>query len=167
MQGVSNALGPSGTQLVTQIVKALCSVIEFLSGTNLPQDSYEGLESLTTQGAAAFNAQFPGGVPTTDCGNGAAVANGVHYYSWSGVGQMTNILDPSDYALAVSALAFGGKPNDGLVGQCSSHLGVVIRDNYPMNHLDTVNQVLGLTAWGADPVSLYRIHANRLKLAGL
>lgn len=168
VQGVSNVIGPGATSLLAQVVNGLGSIIEFLSGQpNLPQDSYEGLQSLTSKGAAAFNAQYPGGVPTTACGQGAPVANGVHYYSWGGTSQITNLLDPSDYGLAISALAFGGKPNDGLVGQCANHLGQVIRDNYPMNHLDTVNQVLGLVGLGADPVSLYRIHANRLKLAGL
>jgi triacylglycerol lipase len=67
--------------------------------------------------------------------------------------------------------AFIGKAdseNDGLVGRCSSHLGKVIRDNYRMNHLDEVNQVIGLTSiFETDPVVVYRNHANRLKNAGL
>ncbi|MCY4798836.1 lipase, partial [Pseudomonas aeruginosa] len=58
--------------------------------------------------------------------------------------------------------------NDGLVGTCSSHLGMVIRDNYRMNHLDEVNQVFGLTSlFETSPVSVYRQHANRLKNASL
>ncbi|TAK94875.1 MAG: triacylglycerol lipase [Aquabacterium sp.] len=168
IQGVSDVGGPGLTKLVTSIVNAAGKIIGFLSGdAKLPQDSYAGLQSLNSKGAAIFNAKFPGGVPATACGEGAYVANGVRYYSWSGVGQIYNLLDPADYGLSISALAFAGKPNDGLVGQCSSHLGQVIRDNYPMNHLHTVNQVLGLVGLGANPVSLYRVHANRLKTAGL
>lgn len=168
IQGVSNAAGPGLTKLITSIVNAAGKAIGFLAGDpSLPQDSYAGLQSLSSTGAAAFNAKFPGGVPTTACGEGAYSANGVRYYSWSGIGQFYNPLDPFDYGMAVSALAFSGKPTDGLVGQCSSHLGQVIRDNYPMNHFHTVNQLLGLVGLGANPVSLYRIHANRLKTAGL
>ena len=45
----------------------------------------------------------------------------------------------------------------------SKHLG-----DYRQNHLDEVNQVLGLRDWfSTDPVTLYRQHANRLKVAGL
>ncbi|MGC3581752.1 lipase, partial [Pseudomonas aeruginosa] len=51
---------------------------------------------------------------------------------------------------------------------CSSHLGMVIRDNYRMNHLDEVNQVFGLTSLNeTSPVSVYRQHATRLKNASL
>jgi triacylglycerol lipase len=60
------------------------------------------------------------------------------------------------------------EPNDGLVGRCSSHLGQVIRDDYPINHLDEINQVLGLHGFGGvDPVQLMIEHAQRLKAAGL
>ena len=79
-----------------------------------------------------------------------------------------NVLDVGDPALAAISLAFGGAKNDGLVSSCSSHLGKVIRDDYAMNHLDEVNQLLGLRDWfSADPVTLYRQHANRLKQIGL
>jgi triacylglycerol lipase len=51
---------------------------------------------------------------------------------------------------------------------CSSHLGVVIRDNFNMNHLDEVNQVAGLVSiFETNPVTVFRTHANRLKNAGL
>jgi triacylglycerol lipase len=94
------------------------------------------------------------------------MVNGVRYYSWSGTSQITSVIDPSDYALALTAQAFKGVPNDGLVGQCDSHLGVVIRSNYALNHIDTMNHFFGATGF-TDPVALYRQHANRLKLAGL
>ena len=58
--------------------------------------------------------------------------------------------------------------NDGLVGRCSSHLGTVVRDNYFQNHLDEVNQILGLVSiFETSPPTLFRDHANRLKNAGL
>ena len=60
---------------------------------------------------------------------------GVRYFSWSGTGVLTNVLDISDAFLGITAL-FYGEANDGLVGRCSSHLGDVIRDNYFQNHLD-------------------------------
>ncbi len=121
---------------------------------------------LTTRGAAEFNQRFPDGVPTTACGTGTELVNGVRYYSWSGTGVLTNVLDPFDYALAATSLLIPSE-NDGLVPRCSSHLGTVIRDNYAFNHLDEVNQVLGLVGFLQNPVTPYRIQANRLKNQGL
>nr|MBP8263595.1 lipase [Pseudomonas sp.] len=93
--------------------------------------------------------------------------NGVSYYSWSGTSPLTNVLDPSDLLMGVSSLTFKDA-NDGLVGRCSSRLGMVIRDNYRMNHLDEVNQFIGLTSlFETSPVTVYRQQANRLKNAGL
>jgi triacylglycerol lipase len=80
----------------------------------------------------------------------------------------TNVLDPIDPGLTASSLAFGFSQNDGLVERCSSHWGVVLRDNYPWNHLDEVNQTLALRGlFTPSPVSFYRGQANRLKAAGL
>ncbi|MEM9553618.1 MAG: triacylglycerol lipase [Acidobacteriota bacterium] len=142
-------------------------IVGLLSGTTNPQDSVAGLESLSEAGAAAFNAVHPAGVPTTACGDGAHIVHGVRYYSWSGTKALTNVLDVSDPALGV-AWWFSPEANDGLVGRCSSHLGDVIRDDYRMNHLDQVNQVLGLTYWfESNPKTVFRAHANRLKNAGL
>ena len=63
---------------------------------------------------------------------------------------------------------FYSEANDGLVGRCSSHLGTVIRDNYFHNHLDEVNQILGLVSiFESNPTTVFRTHANRLKNAGL
>jgi triacylglycerol lipase len=54
------------------------------------------------------------------------------------------------------------------VSTTSSHWGVVLKDNYPWNHLDEVNQVLGLIGSGApDAVAFYDALANRLKSSGL
>lgn len=168
IQGVSVSGGPALTGVVVSVVNGLGKLIALLSSDpKLQQDAYAGLQSLNTAGATDFNARFPAAVPPTACGEGAPVVDGVRYYSWSGVGQFYNALNPFDYALTLPALAFKGKPNDGLVGKCSSHLGKVLRDDYPMNHMHTVNQLTGLVGLGADPVGVYRVHANRLKQAGL
>lgn len=132
-----------------------------------PMDSLGAAYSLSTEGANKFNATFSAGVPTTACGQGAAKVNGIQYYSWSGASVLTNPVDPTDYLLGLTSV-FSGQNNDGLVPACSSHIGTVIRDNYVLNHLDEVNQVLGLrSVFAQDPVSIFRQHANRLKLQGL
>ncbi len=161
--------GSAGETFVAGLTNAMGALINFLSGSSstAPQDSLGSLESLNSEGAARFNAKYPQGVPTSECGEGAYQVNGVRYYSWSGTSPLTNPLDISDAMMGAGALAFD-EANDGLVGRCSSHLGMVIRDNYRMNHLDEVNQVFGLTSlFETDPLSVYRQHANRLKTAGL
>lgn len=125
------------------------------------------LVDLSTAGSARFNARYPAGVPASGCGDGEPVVNGVQYFSWSGSRVLTNWRDPADLPLGLLAQAFS-EPSDGLVSRCSSHLGQVIRDDYPMNHADEINQTLGLVSETApNPVSLYRQQANRLKRAGL
>ncbi|ABW66950.1 esterase/lipase family protein [Desulfosudis oleivorans] len=118
-----------------------------------------------------FNRVYSIGRPDCWGGQGAEVGeNGVGYYSWSGTQVLTNPLDPSDAALFVAAIAgtLSGEPpeTDGLVNACESHWGKVIRDNYPMNHLDETNLLWGLTNPFFNEVELYRQHANRLKKAG-
>ncbi len=146
---------------------SLGTVLGLLTGSSNPQDAVAALESLSSPGMAAFNASYPQGVPGSACGEGASKVNGVRYYSWSGTGVLTNALDISDAAMGLTSL-FYDEANDGLVGRCSSHLGDVIRDNYFHNHLDEVNQILGLTSWfESSPTSVFRAHANRLKGKGL
>ncbi|MET1077340.1 MAG: triacylglycerol lipase [Pseudomonas sp.] len=162
--------GSAGEALVAGIVNGLGALINFLSASNstTPQNALGTIESLNSVGAAKFNAQYPQGIPTSACGEGAYSVNGVRYYSWSGTSPLTNFLDPSDLLTGAASLTFKGEANDGLVGRCSSHLGKVIRDNYRMNHLDEVNQTFGLTSlFETDPISVYRQHANRLKNEGL
>lgn len=70
--------------------------------------------------------------------------------------------------LGTSLLINAGRDNDGLVPRCSAKFGKTIRDDYRWNHLDEVNQILGLRAiFSPDPVQVYREHTNRLKLQGL
>ena len=150
------------------IANAVSGLISFLSGNpTLPQNSYAAAQSLSTAGSLAFNSRHPEGVPTTACGEGAYQVKGVYYFSWSGAQPYTNLLDPSDPVLALTALAFNEK-NDGLVASCSSHLGRVIRDDYALNHLDEVNQMIGITnLFETSPVTIFRQQANRLQGLGL
>lgn len=135
------------------------------------QDALRAVTGLTTDYMRDYyNPKYPAAMPIEYCGQPPEdyVVNGIAYYSFSGVGTFTNLFDPSDYLLALTALSFDkNDANDGLVSACSSRLGYVIRDNYKMNHLDSVNLFLGLVAWSeVDPVSVYRNQVNRLKNEG-
>lgn len=154
--------------LAVTLGNALGTLIDALSGGGYNQDVRSSLQSLTTQGSAEFNNFAPAGMPASACGEGAHSANGIRFYSWGGTGVLTNALDLSDALLGTTRLAFGFGKNDGLVGRCSNHFGQVIRDNYFMNHLDEVNQLLGLhSLFETDPKAVFKQHANRLKNAGL
>jgi len=159
--------GSFGEAVLAAFANSLGVVLGLISGSVEPQDSIAALAQLTAAGAAAFTASYPQGVPTTSCGEGASAVNGIRYYSWSGTGVLTNALDVSDPPLGLTSLFYSGA-NDGLVGRCSSHLGDVIRDDYFQNHLDEVNQVLGLVSiFTSNPKTLFKNHANRLKNLGL
>ncbi len=149
-------------------MNGLGRLLDFLSGGHLPQDSGAAITSLSTAETLRFNAEHPEGMPTEYCGSGPELAdNGVRYFSWTGNRIRTNLADISDYLLLLSGRMIG-EPNDGLVPACSTHLGTVLRDNYRMNHLDEVDQLLGIySAKDTDPVSVYRQQANRLQLLGL
>ena len=160
--------GSVSEAVAVKLAEGLALLIGLLSGgSDLDQDVLASLDALTTEGSLKFNAYYPEGVPTTQCGDGDWQVNGVNYYSWTGTSTFTNLLDPTDGAMVLLGFAFD-EPSDGLVGQCSTHLGKVIRDDYKMNHLDEINGILGIHhLFETDPVTLYRQHANRLKLQGL
>ena len=167
---VVRGVAPAGSvteKIAAGAAKALADLINFTSGgKNLPQVPVAALNSLTTAGSARFNQNFGAGVPTSGCGDGAELVNGVRYYSWTGNKTITNLLDPSDLPLALTGLVFG-EANDGLVSVCSSRLGKTI-GTYGQNHLDEVNQMLGLRdLFAADPVTLFREQAHRLQAQGL
>jgi triacylglycerol lipase len=166
--GIADATNTTG--LAATLVNGLSQLIAFLSGNNAgnPQNAFAALQSLGSKGAADFNRRFPQAAPTSACGQGAEVVNGVRYYSMGGTSLLTNVLDISDVLMGTGALFFGFEQNDGLVGRCSSHWGKVLRDNYPWNHLDEANQAFGLRGlFTPDPVAMYRSQANRLKTLGL
>ncbi len=159
---------PAYTRIVLRLLNGLAVLVDRASGGDLSQDAAAGLAGLTTPGNLAFNARFPAGVPATSCGEGAYEENGVRFFSWAGSQSgITNYFDPASYALALTKLFFN-EPSNGLVGRCSSHFGQVIRDDYAMDHLDEVNQLFGLVNLkAANPKTLYREHANRLRNLGL
>lgn len=127
------------------------------------------MKSLSEVGSAKFNGRFPTKALATDCKtSGAKVDKGIYYYSWTGTAQATNVLDIDTILMQLGPLSYGHKDNDGMVARCSSHLGLVIRDNYNLNHTDLANMMFGLKGiFAPDPVALFRQHANRLKLQGL
>lgn len=170
---IAEAAPPGSPQraLAAGVVNALGGLIQYLaggsSGLNV-QDSVGALTSLSSDGAAAFNAVHSEGQPASPCGHGPALVNGVRYYSMGGTSVATLLFDPSDALMLAGSFFFGSEKNDGLVGRCASHWGVVLRDDYGWNHLDEANQVLGLRGlFSASPPSVYRAHANRLKNLGL
>ncbi|HTH76057.1 MAG TPA: triacylglycerol lipase [Trinickia sp.] len=131
------------------------------------------------------------------CQTGAAtetVNGNIHYlYSWagsaisptwsvlgvrgatdtsvSGALDAANFADPTTVALLGSGMVMINRnsgPNDGLVSVCSALFGKVLSTSYHWNHVDEINQVLGVLGQNAeDPVAVIRTHANRLKLQGL
>lgn len=162
----------------TQLEAPVVDVVNFASkmlvwaqgidSNSFPHDALNAGKSLTAVGSKAFQVKYPLGMPSTACGDGPAQQQGIYFYSFSGTGTVTNALDP-DALLAVTAKITDPKgDNDGLVSRCSAKFGKTIRDNYNWNHLDIINQFFGLThVLAPDPVSVYRQHANRLKLQGL
>ncbi len=154
------------------VFDAFANILELVSGSGisaLPTNSIAALDSLSTAGSTKFNARYPEGLPSRYCANDGRMleSNGVYYFSWSGGKAYTNILDVADPFLALTGLAFG-ETNDGLVSSCSSRLGYVIKDNYRMNHLDEVNQTLGIHhLFETDPVQVFIDQAARLKSLGL
>lgn len=168
LQGVSNNI-PLSSSVIAGLGNSFAGFINLISGGGQQQNVNAALRSLTTAETLRFNSDYPEGMPTSYCGNGAAVGpNGVRYYSWSGARTLTNVLDVSDPFLAAVSVVFLGEKNDGLVSSCSSRLGQVIRDDYRMNHLDEVNHVLGLRhIIETSPVTVFRQQANRLRNAGL
>jgi triacylglycerol lipase len=117
-----------------------------------------------------FNLDFPDGLPA-GCHPGAPEVAGIHYYSWTGniVGLFgirisTNVLDATDPLLNAASLYYGlFEDNDGFVTVCSAQFGDVIGDDYLMNHVDTVNHIIGLVSpVETSPVQLYRDHVHRL-----
>lgn len=163
-------IGAPIQKIAEAVGNLLGRVLNAWEGSPFEQDAHNLFITLSGAGAGEYNARFPQAVPETRCGEGAHEVNGVRYYSWGGTKVVTNAFDPFDYLVAVTALLFKGvddTKSDGLVGRCSSHLGMVIRDDYRMNHLDEVNQILGLRDPYTDPVAIFRQQANRLKLEGL
>ncbi|WP_434560920.1 alpha/beta fold hydrolase [Pseudomonas sp. R1-6] len=159
-----------------RLINAIMSLLDTgYHGPRLPADLKASHASLTTAGVALFNERYPQGLPQTWGGHGPEEVNGVRYYSWSGTLQPgktdkgRNFFDGTNRSCRLFARTFVREAgqSDGMVGRYSSHLGTVIRDDYPLDHFDIVNQSLGLVGRGAEPIRLFVEHAERLKAAGL
>ncbi len=159
--------------IIETVISLLGDMIALLSGNSNPTD-VEALYALAEdENLQAFNTNFPVGLPVTECGEGAAIeyidGYAVNVYSWGGTANITTGIDPTDVLFAIlGSIGNSDEANDGMVGQCSSHLGDVIRDDYFQNHIDLTNLMFGLTSiFESSPQSIFRSHANRLKNAGL
>lgn len=165
--------GSVTTDATLGLFKLVGITMDIGSGVNATelqeQDGWKSLTGLSTDGAAKFNAKFPAAMPTQYCGQPTSTqVNGIKYYSFSGKGQITNITDATDSILLATSRPYGAESNDGLVSVWSSRLGYVIHDDYRMNHLDSVNLLLGIVAWGeTNSTTIYRSQVNRLKNASL
>ncbi|WHS58427.1 triacylglycerol lipase [Pseudomonas sp. G2-4] len=161
--------------VASRIATLFADFISLLGGqTQLPPAAVAALTALTTEGVGAFNDKYPQGLPKNWGESGPNRVNGVRYYSWSGTlpdapGEGRQAMDPvhafcrafSEYFITEAG------QNDGMVGRFSSHLGKVIRSDYPMDHMDTLTPGAGQARNGMDPTELYLRHAERLRKAGL
>ncbi|AXI61814.1 alpha/beta hydrolase [Pseudomonas kribbensis] len=160
-------------EIVAQNVATLFSdFLCLLSGTTaLPRNALAALNALTTAGVGDFNDKYPQGLPQSWGGQGAAQVNDVRYYSWSGVVPSMNLLQPDPVQDLCRALSqyFMTEPlqNDGFVGRYSSHLGTVIRSDYPIDHLRSLGRTADEHPGAVDSIQLYVEHALRLQAANL
>ena len=161
--------------VASRVATLFVDFIALLSGqAQLPHNAIAALAALTTEGVGAFNDKYPQGLPKSWGSKGQELVNGVRYYSWSGTlqdapGEALRTADPFQVfcrAFSEYFITEAGQ-NDGLVGRFSSHLGKVIRSDYPMDHMEAINQTAGRMNKGTDPVALYVRHAERLRKAGL
>jgi len=173
---IVTGIAPPGTLqgvAFSVFANAVGNLVNFLSNNQASQSNiYAMLSEFNKKGSAAFNAQFPAGVPTQYCGSGpsSVTLNGknIRLYSWGGGSPLTNVFDPTDALFAITSLSFLGQANDGVTGVCSNHFGQIIQDRYRMNHLDINNHSLGVVSWlETNPKTVFRNHTTRLKQAGL
>jgi triacylglycerol lipase len=148
-----------------QVLQTQC---QFSSGTNPLSLAVCALMGFDI--GPVFDLKYPVGLPLTSCGEGPAFVFGpglrkIFLFSWGGDQVLTDASDPSDAALQKTSV-FQKPGNDGLVERCSTHFGKVLRDDYPWNHLDLINQRSGVTG-ALSPVPTYLQHAARLKALGL
>jgi triacylglycerol lipase len=160
-------------EMFAAVGNAAGNLINLLSDNKASDsDLYAMLGEFNQQGAADFNARFPLGLPTQECGEGArnVTVDGhkIELFSWGGSAPVTTGVDISDVLFGTTSLVFKGEPSDGITGVCANHFGRVLRDNYIMNHIDINNHVLGIVSLlDTNPKTVFKNHANRLKKLGL
>ncbi|MDR6958441.1 triacylglycerol lipase [Pseudomonas brassicacearum] len=161
--------------VASKIATLFADFISLLNGqAQLPPAAIAALTALTTEGVGAFNDKYPQGLPRNWGEHGPDKVNGVRYYSWSGTlpdapKERLDATNPSHAfcrAFSEYFITEAGQ-NDGMVGRFSSHLGKVIRSDYPMDHMDTLRPGAGKVRKDIDPTELYLRHAERLRKAGL
>ncbi|MCF1369225.1 triacylglycerol lipase [Burkholderia cenocepacia] len=195
---VQGVLAYDPTGLSSTVIAAFVNVFGILTSSshNTNQDALAALKTLTTAQAATYNQNYPSaglGDPGS-CQTGApteTVGGNTHLlYSWAGTAiqptfsalgvtdtstiplvDPANVLDLSTLALLGTGTVMINRAsgqNDGLVSKCSALYGKVLSTSYKWNHIDEINQLLGVRgAYAEDPVAVIRTHANRLKLAGV
>lgn len=170
--GVAGAFGADAPDAaIMAVLEVFADLIQALSGNASATNAEAAAAMFSSDGIAAFNANYPIGLPAASCGQGPSSVNvdghSIRVYSWGGTGIVTTGIDVTDALMAITGALVGGQ-NDGLVPRCDTHLGKVLRDNYRHNHLDLTNMMFGLAPiFESDPKSVFRAHANRLKKAGL
>lgn len=169
--GIDNIVGGPLEGIAEDLINLTGNVLDALAGNpEYSNDALASIKFMSTESALAFSEDFPDGEPTSYCGNGANLVNGVHYYSWGSTGTFTNLLDISDPLMALFDQLgyYNGEASDGLVAKCSQHWGESIRDDYWMNHLDATNMLFGLhNLLETNPKTLYTNHADRFRGMGL
>lgn len=139
-----------------------------LDPDSYPHDALAGGKSLTLRSARLSSRQIPLRHAGIRLRGRQAAGSGRLQLFICRRGHRDQPAGPGLRLKLTSLLIDGGKDNDGLVSKCSAKFGKTVRDDYNWNHLDEVNQVLGLKAlFAPDPVDVYRQHASRLKLQGL
>ena len=169
--GVENIIGGPLEGIAGDLINLTGNVLDALAGNpEYANDALETVKFMSTEGALAFSEDFPDGEPTSYCGNGANLVNGIHYFSWGSTGTFTNILDISDPLMALFDQLgyYNGEATDGLVAKCSQHWGENLRDDYWGNHLDATNMLFGLhNLLETNPKTVYANHAGRFRGMGL
>jgi triacylglycerol lipase len=169
-------IAPEGTtqgKLFAAVGDAVGNLVNLLSDNKASEsDLYAMLGEFSQAGAADFNARYPLGLPTQECGEGerTVTVNGhdIELFSWGGGSPVTTGVDISDLMFGTTSLVFEGAPSDGITGVCANHFGRILRDNYIMNHIDINNHVLGIVSLlDTNPKTVFKNHANRLKKMGL
>ena len=163
-------LSITGKALMGHLLAPAIAILE--GNPNLSINYDQAMYDLSVKGAMEFNQKFPSAAIPKDCQSDGVTrtSNGVYHYSWIGSAKVTNVLDIVDTPIVTAGtlLMPNEKNHDGLIPICSAKYGKVIRDNYKLNHFDEVNQILGLkSVFAPDPISIFRQHANRLKIQGL
>ncbi|NRB42064.1 MAG: triacylglycerol lipase [Pseudomonadales bacterium] len=164
---------PLVSGIVNIMGNALGHLIDAVSQNEFEQNIIATMHSMNDEGIAQFNQSYPDGLPASYCGGDNSPGsegpfNGIYYYSWAGNKAATNGYDPLDLLHKSTSKLIDGDDDDGMVPRCATHLGFVIKDDYPMNHLDHMNWFMALRDDNAPyPPTLYRAQANRLKGLGL